>query len=66
MASEARQQERRGDAYIEILTALQRLLTGVERTAPIFSEGPPPEPPEPLAEPDLWRLNALVLAVAQP
>jgi hypothetical protein len=64
MAREARQQDRRGIAYVELLTALQQLITGVERMAPILVAGSPPDPPPPLGDPELWRLNALTAAFA--
>jgi hypothetical protein len=64
LAQEARRQERRATAYVDLLTALNHQLTQVERTAPIFVAGTPPEPPPPLGDPELFRLNALTSAFA--
>jgi hypothetical protein len=64
LAQEAGQQERRGDAYVEILAVLQRFLTGVDRTEPIMTSGEPTKPPPPLKDEDLWRLNAMTAAMA--
>jgi hypothetical protein len=64
LARVARRQARRGPAYVDLLTALQRLMTGVERTVPIFTAGTPPDPPKPMSDRALWRLNALTAAFA--
>jgi hypothetical protein len=49
---------------VELLTALERQQMQVDRTVPIFVQGQPPEPPPPLSDEDLWRLNALAEVVA--
>jgi hypothetical protein len=46
------------------MTALHRLQTGVERTAPIFVSGTPPDPPAPISDEESWRLSALADVVA--
>jgi len=59
-----RRSERRATAYVELLTALERQQMQVERTAPIFVEGQPPEPPPPLSDEELWRLSALAEVIS--
>jgi hypothetical protein len=59
-----RKQERRHSAYLELMALLYRLLTGVDRTAPMFVEGQPIEPPPPLSDEESWRMNALAGVVA--
>lgn len=61
---EMRRQERRSAAYIELLTALEHQQMQVDRTAPIFVEGAPPEPPSSLTDEEVWRLNALAAVIA--
>ncbi len=61
---ELRRQERRANAYVELLTALEHQQMQVDRTAPIFVEGAPPEPPPSLTDEELWRLNALAAVIA--
>jgi hypothetical protein len=56
---EVRRQERRAAAYLELQTALRRLEMGMERTAPIFTQGTPPEVPPPISDEESWRLSAL-------
>lgn len=60
MAREARLQERRARAYERILEHLYRLDAWVSRTAPLIE--PAPDPPPPLPEEELFRLNALTAA----
>jgi hypothetical protein len=62
MAREARRQDRRATAYLELLTALFHQIAHVERTVPVI--GPAAEPPPPLGDPELFRLNALASAFA--
>lgn len=52
-----RRQERRSAAYLELLTALRRLETGIVRTAPFI--GPVPDPPPSLSDEETWHLSAL-------
>jgi hypothetical protein len=66
MAQEARRHDHRAAAYIELLTALNHLLDRVNRTSPILETNPPHEPPPPVSDDDLWRLNALTAAFASP
>jgi hypothetical protein len=61
---EVRRQERRALAYVELLAALHRLRTGIDRTSPIFVSGEPPEPPSPMTDEESWRLSALGDVVA--
>jgi hypothetical protein len=59
-----RRQERRSGAYVELMAALHRLQTGVERTSPIFVSGQPPEPPDAITDEESWHLAALADVVA--
>jgi hypothetical protein len=59
-----RRQERRAVAYLELMTALRRLASGVERTAPFFTEGEPPAPPSPFKDEETWHLSALTDVIA--
>jgi hypothetical protein len=59
-----RRQERRSTAYVELMTALRRLQMGVDRTAPMFVVGVPPEPPAAITDEESWRLSALADVVA--
>jgi hypothetical protein len=59
-----RKQERRHSAYLELMALPHRLLTAVDRTAPIFVEGQPIDPPPPLSDDESWRMNALADVVA--
>lgn len=64
MAREQRLQDRRARAYERALEHAYRLNDWVERTEPMI--GPKPEPPPPLPDEELWRLNALTAAHASP
>jgi hypothetical protein len=59
-----RRQERRYSAYLELMALLHRLLAGIDRTAPVFVEGQPIEPPPPLTDEESGRMNALADVVA--
>jgi hypothetical protein len=62
--TEMRRQERRSAAYVELMTALEHQQMQVDRTAPIFVEGSPPDSPPSLTDEELWRLNALAAVIA--
>jgi hypothetical protein len=64
MAQEARTQERRAKAYEVVLEHVSRVEFWVSRTEPLI--GPVPEPPQPIADDDLIRINALSFAYASP
>ena len=59
-----RRQERRHAAYLDLMALLSRLLTAVDRTAPMFVKGQPIAPPPPLSDEESWRLSALADVVA--
>jgi hypothetical protein len=46
------------------MTALERQQTEVDRTAPSFIAGVPPDLPPPFTDEELWHLNALSKVVA--
>jgi hypothetical protein len=46
------------------MAALHRLETGIERTAPMFVAGTPPDPPPPISDEKSWRLSAVGDVVA--
>jgi hypothetical protein len=62
MAREARLQARRERAYVRILEHCYYLATWVDRVEPFI--GPTPDPPPPVPDAELWRLNALTAAHA--
>jgi len=64
MAADARNQERRAKAYLEILQEVRRATLGVQRTRPIWveGEGPPPPAPESLTDVDAIALEARIAA----
>jgi hypothetical protein len=56
---EVLRKERRAAAYVEMLTSLNQLQMGVERTVPFFVQGGAPAPPPPITDDKSWHLNAL-------
>jgi hypothetical protein len=60
---EVRRKERRAAAYVELMTMAHRLMTEVERTAPIYVFGQVPEVP-PVTDEEAWHLNALSEVIA--
>ena len=59
-----RQSERRSEAYIELMKALNRTQTQVERTEPIASREGDPGPPPNISDEESWALQALADVIA--